>query len=57
MAEQLAASALLNIAETDLSALVAMFESTRSSAAACGYDLRPENMRTVTVLILRTDLI
>ena len=55
-AEKLAASALINIADTDLRRVVSIFETTRISAAGSGYDLRPEGMKTVTVYIVRSDL-
>ena len=33
-----------------------LYEQTRDSARDCGYDLRPEGMKTVTAFIIRTDL-
>lgn len=55
-AEKEAAEKLLPYVTDDLPKALRIFEETRDNAQNSGYDLRPENMKTVTVYIIRTDL-
>ena len=55
-AEKDAAAKLLDMAENKLGSALRIYEQTRDSARDCGYDLRPEGMKTVTAFIIRTDL-
>ena len=54
-AEKTAAEKLLPYVESDLTETLRIFEETRDAAGQGGYDLRPEEMKTVTVYIIRTD--
>ena len=54
-AEKTAAEKLLPYVESDLTVALRIFEETRDAAGQGGYDLRPEEMKTVTVYIIRTD--
>ena len=55
-AEKEAAEKLLPYVTDDLPKALRIYEETRDNAQNSGYDLRPENMKTVTVYIIRTDL-
>ena len=55
-AEKEAAEKLLPHVTDDLPKALRIYEETRDNAQNSGYDLRPENMKTVTVYIIRTDL-
>ena len=55
-AEKEVAEKLLPYVTDDLPKALRIFEETRDNAQNSGYDLRPENMKTVTVYIIRTDL-
>lgn len=55
-AEKKAADKLLPYVTDDLPRALRIYEETHSRAQDAGYDLRPENMKTVTVYIIRTDL-
>lgn len=55
-AEKEAAEKLLPYVTDDLPKALRIYEETRDNAQNGGYDLRPENMKTVTVHIIRTDL-
>ena len=55
-AEKDAASALLPYAEKDFPDALRIFEETRDQAGNAGYDLRSDDMKTVTAYIIRTDL-
>ena len=55
-AEKQAADALLPILNNQLSTAVRVFEETGAQVQSCGYDLRPECMKTVTLYVIRTDL-
>ena len=55
-AEKEAAEKLLPYVTDDLPKALRIYEETRDSAQNSGYDLLPENMKTVTVYIIRTDL-
>ena len=50
-AEKTAAEKLLPYVESDLTEALRIFEETRDAAGQGGYDLRPEEMKTVTVYI------
>ena len=50
------AEKLLPYVTDDLPKALRIYEETRDNAQNSGYDLRPENMKTVTVYIIRTDL-
>ena len=54
-AEKTAAEKLLPYVESDLTETLRIFEETRDAAGQGGYDLRPEEMKTVTIYIIRTD--
>ena len=56
LAEKEAAEKLLPYVTDDLPKALRIYEETRDSAQNSGYDLLPENMKTVTVYIIRTDL-
>ena len=55
-AEKEAANKLLPYVENELADALRIFEETRDSVQNSGYDLRPEDMKTVTVYVIRTDL-
>ena len=55
-AEKEAAEKLLPYVENDLADALRIYEETRDSVQNCGYDLRPEGMKAVTVYVIRTDL-
>ena len=55
-AEKEVAEKLLPYVTDDLPKALRIYEETRDNAQNSGYDLRPENMKTVTVYIIRTDL-
>ena len=55
-AENEAANKLLPYVENELADALRIFEETRDSVQNSGYDLRPEDMKTVTVYVIRTDL-
>ena len=55
-AEKQAAGAALPWLEGQLSTAVRVFEETGTQVQNCGYDLRPEGMKTVTLYVIRTDL-
>ncbi|MBQ8161048.1 MAG: hypothetical protein IJ083_09875 [Clostridia bacterium] len=55
-AEKDVAEKLLPYVTNDLPKALRIYEETRDNAQNSGYDLRPENMKTVTVYIIRTDL-
>jgi len=55
-AEKTAASAVLPWLKEQLATAVRVYEETGSRVKDNGYDLRPENMKTVTVYVIRTDL-
>ena len=55
-AEKQAADTLLPLLEDQLSTAVRVFEETGVQVHSCGYDLRPEDMKTVTLYVIRTDL-
>ena len=55
-AEKQAAAWLLPLLEDRLSTAVRVFEETGAQMERCGYDLRPEGMKTVTLCVIRTDL-
>ena len=55
-AEKQAADALLPVLQNQLSTAVRVFEETGAQVQSCGYDLRPECMKTVTLYVIRTDL-
>lgn len=55
-AEKEAAEKLLPYVENELADALRIYEETRDSTRNSGYDLRPENMKTVTVYVIRTDL-
>ena len=50
------ANELLPYVENELADALRIFEETRDSVKASGYDLRPEGMNAITVYIIRTDL-
>ena len=54
--EKEAANKLLPYVENELADALRIFEETRDSVKASGYDLRPEGMNAITVYIIRTDL-
>ena len=54
--EKEAANKLLPYVENELADALCIYEETRDNAQNSSYDLHPENMRTVTVYIIRTDL-
>ena len=54
--EKEAANKLLPYVENELADALRIYEETRDSARNSGYDLRPEDMKTVTVYVIRTDL-
>lgn len=55
-AEKDVAEKLLPYVTDDLPKALRIYEETRGNAQNSGYDLRPENMKNVTVYIIRTDL-
>ena len=55
-AEKMAAATLLPWLQNQLSTAVRVFEETGALVRDCGYDLRPEGMKTVTLYVIRTDL-
>lgn len=55
-AEKQAAGTLLPWLNNQLSTAVRVFEETGARMQSCGYDLRPEGMKTVTLYVIRTDL-
>ena len=55
-AEKEAAEKLLPYVENELADALRIYEETRDSTRNSGYDLRPEDMKTVTVYVIRTDL-
>lgn len=55
-AEKTAAEKLLPLLEDRLAGAVRIFEETGARVQDCGYDLRPEGMKTVTLYVIRTDL-
>lgn len=55
-AEKEAAEKLLPYVKEDLPRALRIYEETRDNAKNSGYDLRPEDMKAVTVYIIRTDL-
>lgn len=55
-AEKDAAEALLPYVEKDIPEALRIFEETRNQAGNEAYDLRSEEMKTVTAYIIRTDL-
>lgn len=55
-AEKAAAQQLLPWVEGNLSEAVRVFEETGARVRGCGYDLRPEDMKAVTLFVIRTDL-
>ena len=55
-AEKQAADSLLPLLENQLSTAVRIFEETGAQVHGCGYDLRPEDMKAVTLYVIRTDL-
>ena len=55
-AEKAAADQLLPWLEGNLSEAVRIFEETGERVRGCGYDLRPEDMKAVTLFVIRTDL-
>ena len=54
--EKEAANKLLPYVENELADALRIYEETRDSTRNSGYDLRPEDMKTVTVYVIRTDL-
>ena len=54
--EKQAAAALLPLLQDRLSAVVRIYAGTSAQLKHCGYDLRPDDMTTVTLYIIRTDL-
>ena len=54
--EKQAADALLPLLQDQLATAVRVFEETGARVQNCGYDLRPEGMKTVTLYVIRTDL-
>lgn len=55
-AEQMAAGTILPILQGPVRTALDTFETIRDKVSDCGYDLRPEGMKTVTVYVMRTDL-
>lgn len=55
-AEKTAAEKLLPILTGDVSMLVRLLEENGKETGRAGYDLRPEEMKTSTVFIIRTEL-
>ena len=55
-AEKQAADKLLPLLQDQLANAVRIFEETGAQVQSCGYDLRPEGMKTVTLYVIRTDL-
>ena len=55
-AEQMAAGTVLPILQGPVRTALDTFETIRDKVSDCGYDLRPEGMKTVTVYVMRTDL-
>lgn len=55
-AERQAANTLLPLLENQLSNAVRIFDETGAQTQNCGYDLRPDDMKTVTLYVIRTDL-
>ena len=55
-AEKQAADTLLPLLEDQLSTAVRIFEETGTQVHSCGYDLRPENTKAITLYVIRTDL-
>ncbi len=55
-AEKSAAEKILPLLQGDVAKALRLCAETRENLKGAGYDLRPEEMKTVTVCIIRTDL-